>query len=144
MTIPDGQPPALEFWSKLAARDVSSAFSAVADDAEITIVPAGVVGTSEAGRRFFEDTLSAFPDVEYFVKNSFTGTDGVTVTEVSMEGTQSGEYLGIINQEKHIDIDQVWLLRNDGNQIRSITGYWCQNQLYRRLAVKRLDQVAII
>ncbi|TCK26755.1 ester cyclase [Pseudonocardia endophytica] len=144
MTVPDGRPPAAEFWAGLADRDVAAAFSVVADDAEVTIIPAGVVGTSDAGRRFFEDTVSAFPDVEFFVKNSFTGTDGVTVTEVSMEGTQAGDYLGVINQEKHIDVDQVWLVHDDGNQVRSITGYWCQNQLYRRLAVKRLDQVAII
>lgn len=144
MTIPDGPPPAVEFWSKLAARDVASAFSLVADDADVTIVPAGIVGTSRDGRRFFEETVAAFPDVEFFVKSSFTGTDGVTVTEVAMEGTQSGDYLGVVNQEKHIDIDQVWLLHDDGGRIRSITAYWCQNQLYRRLAVKRLDQVAII
>jgi hypothetical protein len=25
-----------------------------------------------------------------------------------------------------------------------VQAYWCQNQLYRRLAVKRLDHVAIV
>lgn len=136
--------PAAVFWSGLVGRDVDAAFSVVADDAEVRIVPAGILGSAVEGRAFFANTVAAFPDVEFFVKKSFTGVDGVTVTELSMEGTQAGDYLGVVNQEKHIDVDQVWLLTNRDGQISSITGYWCQNQLYRRLAVKRLDQVAII
>ena len=54
------------------------------------------------------------------------------------------EVFAVLNQEKHIDVDQVWLLASRDGRISSITGYWCQNQLYRRLAVKRLDQVAIV
>jgi hypothetical protein len=36
------------------------------------------------------------------------------------------------------------LLRAENGTVRSITGYWDQNMLYRRLAVKRLDQVALV
>lgn len=144
VTASDSRPPATVFWSSLAERDVAAAFAVVADDARVDIVPAGILGTAVAGRRFFEATLAAFPDLQLLVKKSFTGTDGVTVTELSMEGTQAADYLGVINQEKHIDVDQVWLLENHDGRITAITGYWCQNQLYRRLAVKRLDHVAII
>jgi hypothetical protein len=31
-----------------------------------------------------------------------------------------------------------------GESISAVTVYWCQNQLLRRLAVKRTDQVAIV
>jgi hypothetical protein len=31
----------------------------------------------------------------------------------------------------------------DGGAITQVTAYWCQQQLYRRLAVKRFDQIAI-
>jgi ketosteroid isomerase-like protein len=48
-----------------------------------------------------------------------------------------------VNQEKHLDIDQGWLLRVADGRVRSIRAYWCQNQLYRRLAVKRIDHVTI-
>lgn len=144
MTVSDDRPPAAVFWSGLADRDVDAAFSVVADDAVVHIVPAGILGAAADGRAFFADTVAAFPDVEFFVRRSFTGSDGVTVTELSMEGTQAGDYLGVLNQEKHIDVDQVWLLASRDGRISSITGYWCQNQLYRRLAVKRLDQVAIV
>jgi hypothetical protein len=139
-----GPPPAVTFWSNMAARDVDAAFSVVADEAQVNIIPAGIVGSADDGRRFFRETVAAFPDVEFFVRRTFTGIDGVTVTELSMEGTQAGDYLGVRNQEKHIDVDQVWLLQGRGGRISSITGYWCQNQLYRRLAVKRLDQVSIV
>ncbi|GEL26532.1 hypothetical protein PSU4_54860 [Pseudonocardia sulfidoxydans NBRC 16205] len=144
MTVSSERRPAAVFWSSLAERDVDGAFSVVPDDAEVNIVPLGILGAAPEGRKFFVDTIEAFPDVEFFVRKSFTGDDGVTVSELSMEGTQAGDYLGVVNQEKHIDVDQVWLLKSEHGRITSITGYWCQNQLYRRLAVKRLDQVAII
>lgn len=137
--------PASVFWQAIAARDVEAAFTVVDDAAEVTIPPAGIQGTAaKEGREFFAATVNAFPDLMLTVKRSFTGTDGVTVTELKMEGTQAADYLGVVNQEKHMDIDQVWLLRAEGGGLRSITGYWDQNMLYRRLAVKRLDQVAIV
>ncbi len=78
------------------------------------------------------------------IKKSFTGSDGVNVTELKLEGTQAADYLGAINQEKHLDVDQVWRLQIEDGAVTSITGYWDQNMLYRRLAVKRLDRVAIV
>lgn len=136
--------PAAVFWSSLADRDIDAAFAVVDTDAEVDITPAGVLGTATDAREFFASTLRAFPDLLLTTKAAFTGTDGTTVTEVKVEGTQAADYLGAINQEKHLDVDQVWLLRESGGAITGISGYWCQNQLYRRLAVKRLDQVAIV
>jgi hypothetical protein len=48
-----------------------------------------------------------------------------------------------INQEKHLDIDQAWRFVTGGGLITEVTAYWCQAQLYRRLAVKRYDQITI-
>jgi ketosteroid isomerase-like protein len=136
---------AQEFWQAIGDGDVDGAFAKVADDAEINIPPAGILGTAaKEGREFFAATVTAFPDLLLTIKKSFTGSDGVTVTELKLEGTQAADYLGAINQEKHLDVDQVWMLRAQDGTVRSITGYWDQNMLYRRLAVKRLDQVAIV
>ena len=85
MIASDGRPPATVFWSSLTDGDVRAAFSVVADDAEVTITAAGILGTAAEGREFFEATLAAFPDLRFTVKKSFTGTDGVTVTELAME-----------------------------------------------------------
>ena len=61
-----------------------------------------------------------------------------------MEGTQAADYLGAINQEKHLDVDQAWRFTVAGDRITGVDAYWCQNQLYRRLAVKRLDQISLV
>lgn len=144
---PATSPPtevAAAFWAALADHDADAAFALVADDAEVTIPPAGVLGRAADARHFVEATLAAFPDLLLTITRSFTGIDGTTVTELKLEGTQAGDYFGVVNQEKHLDVDQVWLLRATEGRITAITGYWCQNQLYRRLAVKRLDQIAIV
>jgi len=87
--------------------------------------------------------VASVPALLLTVKKSFPCSDGVTVTELKLAGTQAADYLGAVNQDKHLDIDQAWLVRVEDGVIRSITGYWDQNMLYRRLAVRRLDQVAI-
>src|SRR5215470_1577351 len=135
--------PAAEFWRAIADRAVDAAFTLVAGDADVTIPPAVILGTAaDEGREFFAATVAAFPDLLLSVKRSFTCSDGVAVTELRLAGTQAAEYLGAANQDKHLDIDQAWLMRVQDGMIRSITGYWDQSQLYRRLAVRRLDQVA--
>jgi ketosteroid isomerase-like protein len=141
----DSNNPAADFWRAMGDRDVDAAFARVADDAVVKIPSVGILGTAaNEGREFFEATMAAFPDLLLTVQKSFTCADGVTVTELKLEGTQAADYLGAINQEKHLDLDQAWLLRVEDGVVRSITGYWDQNTLYRRLAVRRLDQVAIV
>jgi len=137
--------PVAEFWRAIGDRDVDAAFARVADAAEVAIPPAGILGTAASeGREFFAATIAAFPDLLLTVKKSFTCSDGVAVTELKLEGTQAADYLGAVNQEKHLDVDQAWLMRVEDGVIRSITGYWDQSQLYRRLAVRRLDQVPTV
>jgi steroid delta-isomerase-like uncharacterized protein len=136
---------AARFWQAVGDRDVDAALGLVAEDAAVNIPPAGVTGTAaKEGREFFASTVDAFPDLLLTIKKSFTGSDGVNVTELKLEGTQAADYLGAINQEKHLDVDQVWRLQIEDGTVTSITGYWDQNMLYRRLAVRRLDQVAIV
>ena len=52
-------------------------------------------------------------------------------------------FFGLVNQEKHLDIDQAWRFTVAGDRITQVRAYWCQAQLYRRLAVKRFDEIAI-
>jgi hypothetical protein len=50
----------------------------------------------------------------------------------------------VVNQEKHVELDQAWMLKvTPDDRISAVTAYWDQNQLYRRLGVKRLDKVTI-
>lgn len=132
------------FWDAVRRGDVDGAFAEVDESAEVHIPPAGVSGGKEEARAFFAETVTAFPDLLLAEKSSFTGADGTVVTQLKMEGTQAADYLGVINQEKHLDLDQAWMLGVGGGRITSIKGFWDQNILYRRLAVKRLDSVSII
>ena len=88
------------------------------------------------------DMIRAFPDLLVTTGRVITTGDVVTVL-VKVEGTQAADYAGAINQEKHLDIDQAWRFTATGGVITGVTAYWCQQQVYRRLAVKRFDAIAI-
>jgi steroid delta-isomerase-like uncharacterized protein len=133
------------FFRGLADRDVDAAMSVVADDAEVDLAALGIDGAgADRLRDFLAATVTAFPDLLVTTKRTFAGGDGVVLAELKLEGTQAADYLGVVNQEKHLDLDQAWTLRVADGRVRSVKGFWCQNQLYRRLAVKRIDQVAIV
>lgn len=132
------------FWGAIRDGNVNGAMELVSADATIDLLPADVKGGKDEARSFFSATVTAFPDLLLTVKNHFVGTDGTAVTEMKLEGTQAADYLGVVNQEKHVDLDQVWMLGAADGLITSIRGFWDQNILYRRLAVKRLDAVSIV
>ena len=132
------------FLMGFGLRDVPAALSTVADDVDVTVFPLKI---HDRGRAVIEKVLSdivtAFPDLLLSVRSVIELGD-VVVAEVKIEGTQAADYLGVINQEKHLDVDSAWRFVIDGDAIAAIDVYWCQNQLYRRLAVKRTDQAAIV
>ncbi|MGE3288954.1 MAG: ester cyclase [Pseudonocardia sp.] len=132
------------FVEAIGDHDLDRAFALVAADAEVAIPPVGVTGDAAQAREFFRATLAAFPDLTVRVRRTVVTPDGTVAVETTLEGTQAGDYLGIVNQEKHLDVDGSWLFRVRDGRIRTVHGYWCQNQVYRRLAVKRIDQPAIV
>lgn len=135
---------ARNFFTRMDARDTSGALALVTPHASITLVPLNLQGDAEeVGRPYFEQLISAFPDLAVRVRRLFVGNDGTAVVQVTIEGTQAADFFGIINQEKFMDLDQVWFLHVTDGAIDRIKAYWCQNQLYRRLGVKRLDHVTI-
>ena len=132
------------FFARMDAHDTSGALDLVTLHASVTLVPLNLQGDAEeVGRQYFEQLTSAFPDLSVRVRRLFVGNDSTAVAEVTIEGTQAADFFGIINQEKFMDLNQVWLLHVTGGAIDRIKAYWCQNQLYRRMAVKRLDHVTI-
>src|SRR5205085_900938 len=97
----------------------------------------------DEGQELGEELRRALPDATLQVTRLFAGHDGTAVAEVFVDGTQADDLFGIVNQEKHVDVKTVWLLHVTDGRIDGIRAYWCQNQLYRRLGVKRLDRVTI-
>jgi steroid delta-isomerase-like uncharacterized protein len=133
-----------DFLDALGRRDVAAALSLTAGDVSVTVHPLGVRGTGPAALRpVLDDLAGAFPDLLVTVQRLITTGDVVTAL-VKVEGTQAGEYAGVVNQEKHLDLDEAWRFTVADGVITAVTAYWCQQMLYRRLAVKRFDQVAIV
>lgn len=124
--------------------DVGAALTTVSDDARVTVHPLQVVdGDKEVIGTLLQDIARSFPDLILKVR-SVLELERVVVAEVKIEGTQAADFLGVLNQEKHLDIDTAWRFTVTGDEITRIEAFWCQNQLYRRLAVKRTDQVSIV
>jgi ketosteroid isomerase-like protein len=135
---------AQRFFERLNQRDGDAALGLFDPEGSFEMVPTGVCGTVAAeGRRFVAALLEAFPDL-WMQTRSVMGTEDFAVVEIKMEGTQAADFLGILNQEKHLDVDQAWMFWAAGGKLTGVRAYWCQNQLYRRLAVKRLDRVSIL
>ncbi|WP_431909410.1 nuclear transport factor 2 family protein [Amycolatopsis thermoflava] len=132
------------FLNAFQLRDVEAALSVVDKSVRVEIFPLDVrEGGFDDIRTALTDIVTAFPDLHLVIKDAIE-TGSVVTAELKVEGTQAADYAGAVNQEKHLDVDQAWRFTVDGDHIVGIHVYWCQNQLYRRLAVKRLDQIAIV
>ena len=136
--------PVEDFLTSLTNADVDAALAAVADDVRVTIHGLGVRANGiESIRQALADMVTAFPNLRVTTKRVLRTGDVVTA-EHKVEGTQAADYAGAINQEKHLDLDEAWRFEVRDGQITGIDAYWCQQQLYRRLGVKRFDQIAIV
>jgi len=131
------------FLDAFVRHDVDDAIALVDSQAAVTVHPFGIdTRGADVLRDVLADLVRAFPDLMITVSRVITTGDVVTVL-FKAEGTQAAGYAGAINQEKHLDIDQAWRFVTAGGLITGVAVYWCQAQLYRRLAVKRYDEIAI-
>ena len=138
---PDGTVQA--FLDAFARRDVAAALALASPQVSVTVHPLGVRATgTEALAAVLDDLVRAFPDLLVTTGRVITTGDVVTAL-IKVEGTQAADYAGAINQEKHLDLDQAWRFTVADGRITGVSVYWCQAQLYRRLAVKRFDAIAI-
>jgi steroid delta-isomerase-like uncharacterized protein len=132
-----------EFLDAFTRHDVDAAIALVDPRVAVTVHPFGLHDRgADVLRTVLADLVRAFPDLMVSVTRVIATGDVVTAL-FNAEGTQAAGYAGAINQEKHLDIDQAWRFVVAGGLIREVAAYWCQAQLYRRLAVKRYDQIAI-
>ena len=131
------------FLDAFARHDVDAAMALVDSQAAVTVHPFGIdTRGADALRAVLADLVRAFPDLMISVSRVITTGDVVTAL-FKAEGTQAASYVGAINQEKHLDIDQAWRFLVADGLITEVTAYWCHAQLYRRLAVKRYDEISI-
>ena len=131
------------FLAAFARHDVDAALALVDPRAPVTVHPLDVRARgADSLRTVLTDLLRAFPDLMISVSRVITTGDVITAL-LRAEGTQAAGYAGAINTEKHLDIEQAWRFATGGGLITGVAVYWCQAQLYRRLAVKRYDEISI-
>jgi steroid delta-isomerase-like uncharacterized protein len=131
------------FFGALAGRDTDAAIALAAPDVAVAVYPLRAAGTGAAIlEQVLKDLVRAFPDLLITVSRVIVAGDVVTAL-FKAEGTQAADYAGAINQEKHLDIDEAWRFTVTDGRITQVHAYWCQAQVYRRLAVKRFDEIAI-
>jgi steroid delta-isomerase-like uncharacterized protein len=132
------------FLDAFAEHDVAAAVALADPQVAVLVHPLGVRAADRAGlQTVLTDLITAFPDLLLTMHRVIVTGDVVTAL-LRVEGTQAAAYAGAVNQEKHIDLDQAWRFVIEDGLITAVSAYWCQQQLYRRLAVKRFDQVAIV
>jgi predicted ester cyclase len=130
------------FLDALGRHDIDVAMTVVDPRVSVIVHPLAVQGGADALRTVITDLVHAFPDLMVGVIRVIATGDVVTAL-INVEGTQASGYAGTINTEKHLDIDQAWRFVTAGGLINGVAVYWCQAQLYRRLGVKRYDEIAI-
>jgi ketosteroid isomerase-like protein len=136
---------AQEFFDHMQLGDVDEILRMVTPDAAVSLIPLQVHGAMTGeGADYLHELATSFPDLVIQLRRLFVTTDDTAVAEITVDGTQAGAFLEAANLEKHVDLDQAWMLKvTPGGRISAVTAYWDQNQLYRRLGVKRLDKITI-
>jgi steroid delta-isomerase-like uncharacterized protein len=131
------------FFHGISHRGVDDALKLVSADATVVIEPTHRAGGRGELAAFLTAASAAFSDLTITPQRVRTFPDGCVVAEVTFAGTQSAAFLGAPNQGKPVTLEQAWVLRSTGDEITSVTAYWDQTQLYRRLGVRRLDAVEV-
>ena len=134
-----------QFFVQMQAGEVDEMLAMMTPDATVSLVPLDRHGSMTAdGAYYLRELARSFPDLVVRVRRLFVTADNTAVAEINIDGTQAAGFLGVLNQDKHFDLDQAWMLTvTPDDRIGAVIAYWDQNQLYRRLGVKRLDKITI-
>ena len=134
-----------KFFGHVEAGEVDEILGMMTPDATVSLVPLNRHGPMTAdGAYYLRELARSFPDLLVRVRRLFVTGDNTAVAEITIDGTQAGDFLAVANQDKHFDLDQAWMLTvTPDDRISAVIAYWDQNQLYRRLGVKRLDKITI-
>ena len=133
------------FFGHLQAGEVDEILGMVTPEATVSLVPLNRHGPMATdGASYLRELARSFPDLLVHVRRLFVTAGNTAVAEITIDGTQAGDFLAVANQEKQFDLDQAWMLEvTPDDRISAVVAYWDQNQLYRRLGVKRLDKITI-
>src|ERR1700760_3876356 len=100
------------FFGHLQAGEVGDVIGLMTPDATVSLVPWNRLGPMATdGADYVRELARSFPDMVVRVRRLFVTADNTAVAEITIEGTQADDFLGVDNQEKQFDLDQAWMLR---------------------------------
>ena len=123
-----------DFYNK---HDVDGMLSLFAENAVIDYLPASIVGkASKEGREVWLSLIEAFPDLRVQITNQILSVDGkVTVFEVTIQGSQAKDVLGIKSLGKSFVLPHVFISTFDNHQkIVEMKAYWDNAKLIKDLS----------
>src|ERR1700677_66801 len=82
------------FFDAIRSTDIDAAFALVSDEVAVSIRPAGLSGGYEEARGFFEEVVTAFPDLLMPARRLVAFPEGRVLCEVTFEGTQAADFFG--------------------------------------------------
>src|SRR5580658_10717372 len=100
-----------EFFGHLSAGEVDEILGLMTPEATVSLVPLNWHGPMAAGgASYLRELFRSFPDLVVRVRRLFVTGDDTAVAEITLDGTQAGDFLAVVNQEKHFELDQAWML----------------------------------
>jgi ketosteroid isomerase-like protein len=120
-----------KFFALIEAGKVDEILGLMTPDATVSLVPLNRHGPMAAdGASYLRELSRSFPDLLVRVRRLFVTGDNTAVAEITIDGTQADAFLAVANQEKHVDLDQAWMLMvTPDDRISAVIAYWDQNQL---------------
>ena len=95
-----------QFFRHMQAGEVDEILGLMTPDAIVSLVPLDRHGPIAAdGAGYLRELAGAFPDLVVRVRRLFVTADRTAVAEITIEGTQAGDFLALANQEKHLELD---------------------------------------
>jgi steroid delta-isomerase-like uncharacterized protein len=122
-----------EHWAAWSAHDMERVLALFTKDLVYRDVAMGVTNRGEAELRAFGERLfTAFPDITFEVRSSFTNGYRGTA-EWIMRGTHLGDMSGVPATGKAIEICGVSVFEFDEDRIRCCSDYWDMARFLRDL-----------
>jgi steroid delta-isomerase-like uncharacterized protein len=117
----------------LTSHDLEQIGTIYAPDALYEDIPMGVKGRGHAEiRRFFADTIAAYPDYKMTVHLA-VGDGSAAIAEWTMSGTNSGHAWGLAPTGKHMAIRGACCMRFEGELIVTQRDYWSLSHLTEQI-----------
>jgi steroid delta-isomerase-like uncharacterized protein len=125
---------AREFYQKISAGDLSVIDQQLADDFVDREELPGLPNTRQGVRQFFEMFRGAFPDLKMSPEDIIAEGDKVVI-RARLQGTHSGEFMGIPATGKKIDLPVIDIMRFQGGKAIEHWGAMDSGMMMQQLGV---------